>query len=390
MPPPTTGVYFNTTAPAAPPGAQNNVFQTDGGQPSQDITSYTRPATATLCGAVRPDGTTLEVDENGVMSVIAPGTDGGSGGTTATGLVLTPVHPSGAKDGSNTQFVLPAPPVAGTFGIAFLNGVQLEVLGSDAEYAVQGTQFTTKYPPQSTDRLTYYYYQGTPNSESGGGGSVIPATIRGSVVLTSGSGGVTSIVVPFPAGSQAGDLSVLFVADSGANGNTPPGYRTPPSGWTSIVVDSGSGGGGVNWNGYAASKILSSGDISTGSITATTNGPRFSPQSAVAAALVTFVGATNGIREGEGTPNSGFPNPEVLSTSSAVLSGETGIFFGCSPLAPSATIAISPGSVLQSVNTADALGVLALATMPAGSSSITFARTGTAPAGADFVVIVKP
>jgi hypothetical protein len=214
MPPPTTAVYFNTTAPAAPPGGQNNVFQTDGGQPSQDITSYTPPATADLCGAVRPDGTTLEVDENGVMSVIAPGTGGGGGGTAASGLVLTPVKPAGAKDGSNTLFTLPAPPVAGTFGIAFLNGVQLEVLGSSAEYAVQGTQFTTKYPPQSTDRLTYYYYMGTPNSESGGGGTTVPITpgtfIQGASGVSGANPGTYSLA--FPAANGAGNCLIVDVA----------------------------------------------------------------------------------------------------------------------------------------------------------------------------------
>jgi hypothetical protein len=227
MPPPTTAIYLNSTTPAAPPGNQNITFQSDGGQPSQSVTAFPQiavtPSTgvAGLLGVGMPDGTTLQANAAGVWSVINPGT---GGGTTATGLVLTPVHPSGAKDGSNTQFTLPAPPVANTFGIAFLDGVQLEVLGASAQYAVQGTQFTMALPPQSTDVLTYYYYQGTPNSETGGGGSVNPV---GNPTFIQGASGYTTTgtnAVAFPSPNKAGDCLIVDMVGLNDNGGFSPSY----------------------------------------------------------------------------------------------------------------------------------------------------------------------
>lgn len=224
---PTTAVLFSGSDPAAPPGLQNTIPQSDGGQPAQLVSQYMPlaiPGDGGAAGSVKPDGISITQDLDGTIHSVATAGGGGTGGGVgAAGLVLTPVHPSGARDGSNTQFTLPAPPVANTFGIAFLNGVQLEALGASAQYAVQGTQFTMALPPQSTDVLTYYYYQGTPNSESGGGGSVIPVVVTGIAAwaMNEGSG---LIFYDSAAGDNAtlnGGGAVAWQANSGFPGVTP-------------------------------------------------------------------------------------------------------------------------------------------------------------------------
>src|SRR5882724_3814931 len=98
MPPPTTAIGFSATQPSAPPGLQNTVPQSDGAQPFQRESSYMPPATDSLAGAVRPDNVGLQVDVNGVMSLIVPGS--GTPGTGGGGFG-PPVVPAGAKDGSN-------------------------------------------------------------------------------------------------------------------------------------------------------------------------------------------------------------------------------------------------------------------------------------------------
>src|ERR1700722_13346737 len=75
---PTVGLVLGTTdpnVPAAPSGDQNVKFQgqvVPPGAPVQYVSAYPQTATASLRGAVKPDGTTIAVDGAGTLSVVSP------------------------------------------------------------------------------------------------------------------------------------------------------------------------------------------------------------------------------------------------------------------------------------------------------------------------------
>src|SRR5690348_8305998 len=94
-------------------------------------------------------------------------------------------------------------------------------------------------------------------------------TIRGSNIQSSSA---SSYTVSFPAGTLAGDLAVLFAGHAWTV-NT-------PSGWTAQNALPA-----ANFGGAVFSRVLTSGDISTGSVTVTTTGT-FNG----VLAIVTFVG----------------------------------------------------------------------------------------------------
>jgi hypothetical protein len=379
MPPPTTAIYLNSTTPASPPGNQNVTFQSDGAQPEQSITAYPQLATATLMGVGMPDGLTLQV-VNGVWSVIAPGTGtgGGTGGGSASGGALVVVVPSGAKDGTNTQFTLPAPVLAGNVPIYFRNGAAQRQLGLKAEFGVQGTTLTTTTPLQpdpNGDWHEFYYVQGTPNSEGGGGGTTTPvgsALVRGSGQAASISASsltlsLSSLTAPGggTVAAQAGDLAVLFFADS---------YQPAiPSGWTSLNTFTG---GTLKW--IIASKILTSADISTGSITANQSDPPFGPiASNCALSIAVLIGPTGGVGETEVPGTVGAPAyTNTNTTTGAVINTDVAIYFACmigSSGQPVPVITPASGSArtLQSTGSvAGMLAVLADQAMPGGALAV--------------------
>lgn len=92
-----------------------------------------------------------------------------------------------------------------------------------------------------------------------GGGAPPPSakvTLRNTGIQT---GSAASYTVAWPSGTLANDLAVIM----GGHGFA----FNIPSGWTQLNI-----GSGTNWNGVAIYKILSSGDISTGSVAVTTGG----------------------------------------------------------------------------------------------------------------------
>src|SRR5580658_6536066 len=76
---PTTSINFNSTSPAAPTGNQNVKPQSDGATPQASVTFYPQVATDALLGVVQPDGTTITITDDGVISAVVGG--GGGGGT---------------------------------------------------------------------------------------------------------------------------------------------------------------------------------------------------------------------------------------------------------------------------------------------------------------------
>jgi hypothetical protein len=190
-----------------------------------------------------------------------------------------------------------------------------------------------------------------------------------------GSGAVSSvanpIVLTWPAGTQAGDLALIFIT-----GAWP---CTVPAGWTLLTPNYTA----LTWMGFAASRVLSSGDISTGSVSvALTN------LYDTAAAVVTFIGPVGGVRETISGNTAGAVPPQTLTTSGAVLATDAGIYFG-SVRGPR-TVLVNPGSVLQIATDGNAYAVLAYQCMPGGAFPVTFCYPlGAANALIDCVVIVE-
>lgn len=98
-------------------------------------------------------------------------------------------------------------------------------------------------------------------------------TIRGSSITASSAGSYT---IPFPLGSIVGDTAFLFVGGGWQ-------VSTPPSGWTVLDAHPGS-----NWNGSLYARLLTLGDITTGSVSFTMGGTFDT-----VIAMVVYAGAVN-------------------------------------------------------------------------------------------------
>lgn len=374
MPLPTTSIAFSLSTPAAPAGDQDVVFQSDGGTPQQKLSAYPQRATSTAdgvyaFGTTRPDGVTLDILADGTMFVVDPNGGGSVSGTGATDA-LTCVAPAGAKDGSNTIYMLPTPVADGTDYFLVRNGAVARQLGSKAEYTVQGSQITLATPLLSDDWIEFYYTQGGSNTDASGSGSVTPvptATLRGSSVA-SGTG--SSATVPLPAGSQVGDLAILFAAAAYNN--------TLPSGWASLYQQNGG-----TWNGLVASKILDSGDISTGSVTVP-----FGGSYDYVGYVATFIGATGGVREVEGYGGN-IGSPQTLTTSGAVVSSDLALYFLSerAGLSPVITPAAGTANSLQTTSTTNSTSLLQDQVMPGGAFTVTYLNM-SATAGCTFAQVV--
>ena len=193
------------------------------------------------------------------------------------------------------------------------------------------------------------------------------AVIRGSNSQTSTT---TSLTIALPSGTQAGDFALLFVS----NGHPP----SVPSGWTVLYSESV-----IIQEGYAASKTLTSGDISAGSVTVSSGAFNMIAQ------IVTFVGPTGGVRETDAATVAGGVVSQSQTTSGAVLSTDTGIFFSTSRTNSGGSISINPGTVLQSTSVSGtSFSVLASQAMAAGASTVNFSYVTTA-AAFQVVVIVQ-
>lgn len=181
----------------------------------------------------------------------------------------------------------------------------------------------------------------------------------------------SSINITLPLGTLVGDLAILFAVH---------GYDlTMPSGWTPQVANNG-----LTLNGFAATKVLNSTDISAGSVTISAAGT-FSGL----AAMATFVGAGTGIREVTSNHSAGAIFSDTLTTSGSVLTSDGGVYFGATRTG-SPTISVAPGTTAQTPGDPNMAGVLGYQLpMPSGSSSVTFTFNGAANGFWDAMVIAK-
>lgn len=168
----------------------------------------------------------------------------------------------------------------------------------------------------------------------GGGGGGSPPTIRGSGIQ---SANTSSFTVTWPTGSVAGDLAIIC-GGSGWSFNN-------PSGWVLLDNRAGSNANGAMW-----AKVLTSGDISTGSVVITSVNSYFG-----CVGIVTFQGATSAVVGFSGFQSAGQASPvDVFATN--YLSAAMGIYWGYTRGTTAGTFA--QGTLLQSTTTADGCAVL--------------------------------
>lgn len=201
------------------------------------------------------------------------------------------------------------------------------------------------------------------------GSAVVLPSFRASSIQYANN--TSTSVFPFPTGSVSGDTCVVF-AGNGWNVNT-------PSGWTSLdnLV-------GTNVNGAVFYKTLTSGDITTGSVTITYAGTYYG-----IVAGFTLIGAPTSFRTPATQRNSTGATSHTLTTDTTPVSYDIAIYFGMARVATSPTVSV--GAQLQQSNNANASGVLAWRKLTAsGADSATFSYPSAGSGDYQAIVIVHP
>lgn len=199
-----------------------------------------------------------------------------------------------------------------------------------------------------------------------------PLFSQSSIRSSSVSAYTGSITYTFPGGTTAGDLAIVLVS----NENSVFCNSNFPSGWTSQIANA------VTFlAACVCSKVLTSSDISTGSVTVTV--PGGFPGTF---AIVIFIGGTGGVREVDGTANGSGATSRTVTTSSAVTSSDTAIYFGSGRA--SVAVTCNKGTLVAQVNNGVA-GVLYTGTATAGASTATFSYSSAGSGTAQYIAIIK-
>lgn len=191
-------------------------------------------------------------------------------------------------------------------------------------------------------------------------------TVRGQAIVNSSA---SPAVISFPSGTAIGDL-VSVVAN---NGN---GMLTP-AGWS---IDYG--GTFAHMGIIVIHKTMTSGDISTGSVSISPSGGGLTQG---VYSIVSFVGNTQtGLREVDQLFDSTGGSTRTISTSSAVRSSDYAIYVGATQA--NSTVTVNVGSLVGQVAASNISGALYSGNASAGVNSATFsyATVGTV----DFQVII--
>lgn len=125
---------------------------------------------------------------------------------------------------------------------------------------------------------------------------------------------VSSFAIPFPAGTVAGDMTIVFLSAM------PVQTIAIPSGWTQLdQVSSGNEAAVVFY------RVVTSGDISTGSVTVA-----FTSAAKFGYSIASFIGATGGIRDFKSTYTNTLTSPYTLSTTqgTSVRLSDYSLYFG--------------------------------------------------------------
>lgn len=207
---------------------------------------------------------------------------------------------------------------------------------------------------------------GTSGSPQRLGIPIVTNAIRGTGILTTTA---SSFTIPIPTGSLAGDDCIVFCASQF-------NVSSYPSGWTQISVLTSPGGTAIR-------KVLSSGDISAGTV-----GPIvFFTSAPGTMAIITFVGAAGVQRSiSNGQPSSGSP----FGLSLAPVAGDSAIYFGAIfPGSAVSGFATSRGTAQQTAASSTAGGILSTEQIAAtGSVTQTYSWTAASSFDGYFVNIV--
>jgi hypothetical protein len=194
----------------------------------------------------------------------------------------------------------------------------------------------------------------------------MPLTIRGTGIQASSA---SSYTVSWPSGTQAGDLAIILVGH-GWGANT-------PSGWTAYKNLTG-----TNWNGAVFTKILTSQDITAGSVTVS-----FAGSYDGVLAIITFVGFAS-IAEVDAQRNGSGSTSVTLNTSGAAQSTDLLVYFGSNRAASTDTV--NSGTLQRQANDgANASGCLYTQTGVSGTLSRTFSYSVAGSGNYQAIVFVR-
>ncbi len=185
-------------------------------------------------------------------------------------------------------------------------------------------------------------------------------TSIGSAVASSQTASLTTLDAPGggTTSAVAGDLCILCCTGAFAS--------SAVGGWTTLFLYTA----GV-WNPYYAYKSLSSGDISTGSVTVNQGGS-FDGE----LALAVFTAGTTFIE----SQSSGGASPITLTCTSSVLSSSIGVYSNSARGGSTPTVGVTPGggsaTQRETASTANTKATLWTQTMPGGVQANSFTSSG--------------
>lgn len=227
--------------------------------------------------------------------------------------------------------------------------------------------------------------------------SCVQATARSTSFVSQDIGSGATINVAFPAGAIAGDFTVIVVANWSTTSFPPwsQAWCATPAGWTTSNIYVTTGGANPRGSAQMFYKVLSAGDVSTGTVTfgpflsgTNTGPPGTGPQVAVALDIgaITFIGPTAGFRPFISSANPwgsvGFTTPfsEGGAFTAQAVASDFGIYFTSfyNNTGAGGTVSISRGTITQNAKTGAHGGAIAGDAAIGSSAPFSFTSSTTA------------
>lgn len=236
---------------------------------------------------------------------------------------------------------------------------------TSSTYTLQGADAGTT----TTCAITLTNSAGNITTASSGIGPIAADPVRGHRIAWVNN--AASVMFTLPTGSTAGDRCVI-AAGHGFGVST-------PAGWSSLDNQTG-----TFFNGGVFHKVLSSGDISTGSVTISFSGAYYG-----VVAGITFVGGMTGIRTTQATRNGTGASSRTVTTGSSPVSGDVVFYFGM--CRGNVTATANVGIALDTTTNNEGSGVSKLGVLTAGGAiSAIYSYTGSPSGDYQGIVVVQP